>query len=202
MINVIGSNGYIGSNLMREFPRAVGITRDTTWPTFDRDDWVINAASYFWHGKPLDLNRAWNTNYDIPSRLLETDANVIHLTSEAAEVRIDDPVWQAKKQGDDLLIGKAHILIIPTLYGGINQHKHMFMTALLDHIRHGTPFTLTTPNLYRDFVHIGELITIIRDIIELRFRAIRVHHRLTSWAKIPMLAMLKIAEGIAAEIPR
>ena len=200
MIYIIGSNGYIGSNLMQALPDAIGITRGTSWPDFERDDWIINAASYFWHGKPCDVADAWNTNNLIPSKLVYADANVIQLTSTAADKYHEvDPVWSHKKEGDDKLLGKAHIIILPTIYGGINQHPHMFMTALLAHIKHGTPFELTTPKAKRDFVHISELITCIKDIIALRFRAIRKPHLLTSGMDVSMFAMMNIARGIRAE---
>ena len=195
MIYIIGSNGYIGSNLMREFPSAIGITRDTKWPEFREDDVVINCASYFWRDKVLDLSRLYNTNYGIPSVLSKTNAFIIHLTSTAAHAFNKDIVWSEKKRGDDLLRGKAHIIYLPTVYGGINQHKHMFMTALLDHIQIGAPLTLECPKDTRDIVHISVLIKTIKQIIQGQLSAIEPI-TLTCGQYVSFEAITNIAEGI------
>lgn len=197
MVYVIGCKGYIGANLMKQYPAAVGIARGDEWPAFERDDWVINAASYFWHDMPFDRGRAESTNLGIPKRLLEYDCNIIQLTSTAAEERGGELCWQYKKAGDDLLLGKAHILILPTIYGGIQQHEHMFMTALLDEFR--GPFVLETPDAMRDFVHIVNVKACIYSIIAGRFRAIRKPHRLTSGSEISMLTMSRIVRDLKHE---
>ena len=196
MIYVIGSNGYIGSNLMREFPNAIGITRDTKWPEFNEDDVVINCASYFWRGKDINyVSDVESTNVAIPNRLRQANALVIQLSSTAAHAFNKDIVWIMKHHGDLLLRGKAHTIYLPTVYGGINQHKHMFMTALLDHIQIGAPITLECPKDTRDIVHISVLIKTIKQIIQGQLSAIEPI-TLTCGQYVSFEAITNIAEGI------
>jgi len=195
MIYVIGSNGYIGSNLMRELPQAIGITRDTKWPEFNEDDVVINCASFNPKVKGFDLQGIMDTNYRIPYKLHMTNAMVIQLTSVATIKRSADVVWFYKSEGDHLLNGMAHIIYLPTIYGGINQHKHMFMTALLDHIQIGAPLTLECPKETRDIVHISVLIKTIKQIIQGQLSAIEPI-TLTCGQYVSFEAITNIAEGI------
>jgi len=195
MIYVIGSNGYIGSNLMREFPSAIGITRDTTWPEFNEDDVVINCASFNPKTMGYDICEIVSTNAWIPKQFIDTPAMMIQLTSIATKIDRDNDVWYWKSKGDEYLRGKAHLLILPTIYGGINQHKHMFMTALLDHIQIGAPLTLECPKETRDIVHISVLIKTIKQIIQGQLSAIEPI-TLTCGQYVSFEAITNIAEGI------
>jgi len=161
MIYVIGKSGYIGRSLLEYFgeAEAVGIGRCDPWPEFGQNDCIVNCAAYGWNPGQDSFEECIETNILLPLQLekARNGAGMIYFASGMQKHRPEIPYSLTKNVATRLLEGKAHILILYTVYGGKYDPPWRFMGTFLRAVRDEKPYTITTPFTTRDFVHIDRL---------------------------------------------
>ena len=167
-IYIVGKSGYLGSSLMDYFgDEAVGIGRADAIPDFTSSDTLVNCTGYGWNPGQEDVTEAVATNILLPMQLdvIRNGANLIHFASGMQRERPDLLYSLTKNVATRYLQGKAHIIILYTVYGGKHDPPWRFMGTFLRAAKHGKPYVITTPETTRDFVHIDRLCQTVDELI-------------------------------------
>ena len=179
-IYVVGDKGYIGSNLVLYLESKGHIV-------FGNDSYgdigcVINCAQKGMLSGKDSMYSMINSNILFPMQLIDRKyKHMIHLSSSSEIFQPQTAYSRTKSLASDYLRGKATLCYLYTVWGGINQHPHTFMAALLKAKREGLPFHLETPYATRDFVHIKH---VCRGIEELIYNPIGEYHFGTGKARL------------------
>ena len=167
---IIGSKGYIGSNLLTHFANGYdtyGIGRFDKWPEFTSKDTIINCAASGWAPGRDNVWEAVVDNVLLVKRIMDVrnGANLIQFCSGFESARPTHPYSRTKGIASDLLRGSAHLVYLYTVFGGHSQQMWRFIPSLLDACATGKPYTITTPYTSRDFVHIRHLFNLVERLI-------------------------------------
>lgn len=165
MIYVIGKNGYIASNLIPYLldkgheVTGIGNEKYYLFVNDQNKDVVINCASYGVNPGQDSLMSMVESNFYVPYKIqdLNTRSKFIHLSSSSEIFQPHTAYARTKSLASDYLRGKATLCYIYTAWGGVRQHEHTFMTALLKAKRTNQKFTVSTPYATRDFVHVKRI---------------------------------------------
>ncbi len=180
MIYIVGYGGYIGKSLYeylseREYP-VRGIGRGTPLPMgFTYRDTVINCACRGWKDGDEDPFEIAESNIVLPMLLNKrrNGAVMIHLSSGIEEVQPRHPYAMTKGVASWMMAGIAHVLFLYTVWGGKHVQMTRYMSSLFEACKENKPYTITTPNHTRDFVHIDTLCALIEELLNDRDYKIR-----------------------------
>jgi len=173
MIYIIGKSGNIGRSLADYFYSieidTTGIGRDDDLPEFREEDVIINCAQ---HGWEAHQSNEWGdmvrTNVMLPMELdkKRNGANIIHLSTgfELIPEMMKQGYALTKRMATEYLQGKAHIVYLYTVFGGLYDPPYRFIRSLINSAINGTKYTCTSPFSTRDFVHISRLMPLIETL--------------------------------------
>ena len=162
-ICVVGGRGYIGSNLV-PYLQSKGHEVGHEFP--EEIDCIINCAQHGSKPGQDNIRRMVGDNALLPMQILGFKyKKLIHLSSSSEIFQPHTAYARTKSLASDYLRGKATLCYIYTAWGGINQHEHTFMAALLKAKRTNQVFSVSTPFATRDFVHIKHICRGIEELI-------------------------------------
>jgi nucleoside-diphosphate-sugar epimerase len=173
-VYVIGKSGYIGRSLMDYLAdidlEPIGIGRSDPLPEFTKDDTIINAACAGWRPEQRDDWRDTITsNVLLPMEIerKRNGANLIHFSTGAESIpeMLSSGYVLTKRIASEMLAGKAHIIYLYTIWGGQYEPSYRFMSSIIKAAITGEPYTVTSPFVTRDFVHIDRLTPLIGRLI-------------------------------------
>lgn len=173
---IIGKSGYLGRSLLDYFGKeAEGIGRSDLWPKFTDRDCIVNCTGYGWNPGQEDVGEAIDTNINLTVSLerARNGANYVFFASGMQRERPEHLYSLTKNVACRYLEGKAHILILYTIYGGKWDPPWRFMGTFLRAAKFGKPYVITTPHTTRDFVYIDRLCNTVADLsFDRRYRTI------------------------------
>lgn len=162
---VVGERGYIGSNLVKHLL----MRRHTVTHRQEEHgiDCIVNCAGYGVRPGQDSIELMIENNINLPIRMSKFGyKRMIQLCSSSEIFDPSTAYARTKSLASDYLRGKATLVYIYTAWGGLTQHEHTFMAALLKAKRDGTLFHLSTPYATRDFVHIKHICRGIEELID------------------------------------
>ena len=163
-ICVVGERGYIGSNLV-PYLQSKGHEVGNKFP--DEIECIVNCAQY--GSKPVqhNLRKMIQSNTVLPMQICDFKyKRMIHLASSSEIFQPETLYSKTKSLATAYIRGKATVVYIYTAWGGINQHEHTFMAALLKAKRDNGVLNITTPYATRDYVHIKHICRGIEELID------------------------------------
>lgn len=171
-VYIVGYGGYIGKSLTEYFTErdyeVKCIGRGTPFPPgFNYRDVIINCACAGWKDGDTDPMEVAKSNIVLPMELhrRRNGAVLIHLSSGIEEVQPRHPYAMTKGVASWLMSGVAHVLYLYTIWGGRHVQMTRYMSSLMKACVDGTPYTISTPNHTRDFVHIDTLCPLIEELM-------------------------------------
>jgi len=159
MIYIIG-RGYLGSALADHFANRgkdmTVIGRHDIWPKFEYEDTIINCAASGYRRHHYGVEGTVRDNYELPKRILDKSngANIIHFSSWTEQFSFD-VYSHSKALATQLMLGRSHVCMTCTVWGGPFEDPSKFMMNFLRACAHGYPFAMYYPFQRRDFVHVS-----------------------------------------------
>jgi nucleoside-diphosphate-sugar epimerase len=176
-VYVIGPNGYIGSNLIKELIRqereVVTIGRDDDFTILSKTsdkDVVINCAGTGMKPMKPSPEAYLAENVLLPVKIAKFTAwsgvKMIHLASYF-EFFMHDIYAKSKSLASEMLKTKPTVTIayLYNVYGRA-EYPNRFYAGLKSSIINNTAFTLTTPGACRSLIHIDHVTAALNEIID------------------------------------
>jgi len=176
-IYVIGPDGYVGSNLIKELNRqereVVTVGRDDDFTIFSKTsdkDVVINCAGTGMKPVKPSPEAYLAENVLLPVKIAKFAAwrgvKMIHLSSYF-EFFQHDIYTKSKSLASEILKTKNNVSLV-YLYNvyGRKEYPNRFFSGIKDAIINNKTFILTTPGACRSLVHIDHVVVALNEIID------------------------------------